>query len=85
MLLSCSKLIRFPYFSAVGLCEEYQLPYFDMVPSDPSVEDMKKVVCCERRRPEIPNRWHSHEVCIMLLSLPVLMMLLTVPLPVIII
>ncbi|KAI0228403.1 TGF-beta receptor type-1 [Lamellibrachia satsuma] len=44
-----------------GIYEEYQLPYFDMVPSDPSPEEMKKVVCVERCRPEIPNRWQSNE------------------------
>ena len=45
-----------------GIYEEYQLPYFDLVPSDPSPEEMKKVVCVERCRPDIPNRWQSNEV-----------------------
>lgn len=47
---------------AGGICEEYQLPYYDRVPSDPSVEDMKKVVCIEKYRPLIPNRWIQDEV-----------------------
>lgn len=46
---------------AGGICEEYQLPYYDRVPSDPSVEDMKKVVCIEKYRPLIPNRWIQDE------------------------
>ena len=45
-----------------GLHEEYQLPYYDMVPSDPSVEEMRVVVCEEKRRPAIANRWTQHEV-----------------------
>ncbi|KAG7464098.1 hypothetical protein MATL_G00183620 [Megalops atlanticus] len=44
-----------------GICEDYQLPYYDMVPSDPSVEDMRKVVCDQKLRPNIPNQWQSCE------------------------
>ncbi|GAB6028308.1 TGF-beta receptor type-1 [Chamberlinius hualienensis] len=44
-----------------GIYEDYQLPYYDMVPSDPSIDDMRKVVCLERQRPSIPNRWQSCE------------------------
>ncbi|XP_074600859.1 TGF-beta receptor type-1 babo isoform X2 [Brevipalpus obovatus] len=44
-----------------GKCEDYQLPYHDMVPSDPSIEEMKKVVCTDKQRPPIPTRWHSNE------------------------
>lgn len=48
-----------------GLHEDYQLPYYDLVPSDPSIEDMKKVVCEQKLRPNIPNQWQSCEVCLM--------------------
>ncbi|VVC96135.1 unnamed protein product, partial [Leptidea sinapis] len=34
-------------------------PYFDCVPPDPALEDMRRVVCIEKRRPNIPNRWHT--------------------------
>lgn len=44
-----------------GIVEEYQLPYYDMVPSDPSLEDMRKIVCDEKYRPAIPNRWQTVE------------------------
>ncbi|XP_076460228.1 TGF-beta receptor type-1-like [Babylonia areolata] len=44
-----------------GIFEDYQLPYYDMVPSDPSVDDMRKVVVTERHRPAIPNRWQAVE------------------------
>ncbi|XP_053115726.1 activin receptor type-1C isoform X2 [Hemicordylus capensis] len=48
--------------SVGGMVEEYQLPYYDAVPSDPSIEDMKKVVCEQKLRPNIPNQWQSCEV-----------------------
>ena len=35
-----------------------------MVSFDPTIEDMKKVVCVDRQRPQIPNRWQSCEVTI---------------------
>ncbi|XP_078532344.1 bone morphogenetic protein receptor type-1B isoform X1 [Lissotriton helveticus] len=44
-----------------GIVEEYQLPYHDMVPSDPSYEDMREIVCIRRLRPSFPNRWTSDE------------------------
>ncbi|XP_033990587.1 activin receptor type-1-like isoform X1 [Trematomus bernacchii] len=42
-----------------GIVEEYKPPFHDAVPSDPSFEDMKKVVCVDQQRPNIPNRWFS--------------------------
>ncbi|KAJ3604115.1 hypothetical protein NHX12_028856, partial [Muraenolepis orangiensis] len=44
-----------------GILEEYQLPYHDLVPTDPSYEDMREVVCIKRLRPSFPNRWTSDE------------------------
>lgn len=51
-----------PSIPALGIVEDYQLPFYDIVPSDPSLEDMKKVVCDDRQRPGIPNRWQTIEV-----------------------
>lgn len=48
--------------SFLGITEEYQLPYYDVVPSDPSIEDMRRVVCEQKLRPNIPNQWQSCEV-----------------------
>ncbi|MGH0179449.1 UNVERIFIED_CONTAM: hypothetical protein FKN15_001750 [Acipenser sinensis] len=42
-----------------GIVEEYRPPFFDVVPTDPSFEDMKKVVCTDQQRPNIPNRYYS--------------------------
>ena len=51
------------YFAGGGiLAEEFQLPYYDVVPSDPSLDDMKGVVCDKKIRPTCPNRWHASEV-----------------------
>lgn len=47
---------------APGIVEEYKPPFYDQVPSDPSFEDMRKVVCVEQQRPFIPNRWFSDSV-----------------------
>ncbi|XP_078083828.1 activin receptor type-1B-like [Mustelus asterias] len=45
--------------SARGFHGDYHLPYYDLVPSDPSIEDMKKVICVQKRRPTILNQWQS--------------------------
>ncbi|KPP62533.1 activin receptor type-1-like [Scleropages formosus] len=41
------------------IVEEYKPPFYDLVPNDPSFDDMRKVVCMEQQRPFIPNRWFS--------------------------
>ncbi|KAM6948505.1 TGF-beta receptor type-1-like [Aplochiton taeniatus] len=48
--------------SVGGIHEEYQLPYYDLVQSDPSVEEMRRVVCEQKLRANIPNHWTSCEV-----------------------
>ena len=52
-----------------GYVEEYRPPFFDMVPSDPSFEDMRKVVCLDQYRPAVPNRWDSDPVNLLLIFL----------------
>lgn len=47
-----------------GIVEDYRPPFFDHVPNDPSFEDMRKVVCIDQYRPDIPNRWSSDAVSI---------------------
>lgn len=49
-------------FMCSGIVEDYQLPYYEMVPSDPSYEDMLEVVCVKGLRPTVSNRWNSDEV-----------------------
>lgn len=45
-----------------GIAEDYKPPFYDQVPSDPSFEDMRKVVCIDQQRPALPNRWASDMV-----------------------
>ncbi|XP_034552127.1 serine/threonine-protein kinase receptor R3 [Notolabrus celidotus] len=45
-----------------GIVEEYRPPFFDLVPLDPSFEEMKKVVCVDQQRPCLHNRLHSHPI-----------------------
>ena len=46
-----------------GEVGEYQVPYQNCVPNDPSIEDMKKVVVTQGIRPDIDERWKKSEVC----------------------
>ncbi len=43
-------------------CEEYRQPFFDVVGADPTMEEMRKVVCEKRLRPNCPNRWQGSQV-----------------------
>ncbi|XP_050297892.1 bone morphogenetic protein receptor type-1B isoform X3 [Anthonomus grandis grandis] len=42
--------------------DEYAVPYYDCVPSDPSFEDMLQAVCIKKIRPQIPQKWENDEV-----------------------
>ncbi|BES94511.1 Glutamine Synthetase [Nesidiocoris tenuis] len=42
--------------------DEYELPFYDVVPSDPSFEDMYLAVCTKRIRPHVPQRWNNHQI-----------------------
>ncbi|XP_070545371.1 bone morphogenetic protein receptor type-1B-like [Ptychodera flava] len=44
-----------------GIAESAEVPYYDCLANDPSFEDVRRVVAVERRRPAIPNRWHSDD------------------------
>uniref|UniRef100_A0A8C0GZE0 receptor protein serine/threonine kinase n=1 Tax=Chelonoidis abingdonii TaxID=106734 RepID=A0A8C0GZE0_CHEAB len=44
-----------------GIVEEYQLPYHDLVPTDPSCKDMWEIVCSKKLRPSLPSRWSTDE------------------------
>ena len=47
---------------ADGLCDEYQIPYFECVANDPSFDEMKKIVCEDGYRPEIPVHYQLDPV-----------------------
>lgn len=47
-------------------CEDYALPYHDVVPSDPSFDEMYNAVCVKTIRPPIPARWHDEDILVVL-------------------
>lgn len=51
------------------LIDDFQLPYFHEAPADPTVEDMRLLVCDRGIRPAIPNRWSTHPVLSQMTSL----------------
>lgn len=56
------EIARRCYGNDVGGSEEYQMPYFDQVPPDPTIEEMRKIVCTDMQRPNIPARWQNSSV-----------------------
>ncbi|XP_076173067.1 type I BMP receptor saxophone isoform X1 [Ptiloglossa arizonensis] len=44
-----------------GVALEYMAPYSEWLPSsqEPSIDEMRKLVCLDHHRPPLPNRWHS--------------------------
>lgn len=45
--------------------DEYKVPFYDVVPPDPSFEDMRKVVVIDQYRPVMPPRWSSNSVSVL--------------------
>ncbi|KAL3876036.1 hypothetical protein ACJMK2_033923 [Sinanodonta woodiana] len=45
----------------MGIVEDYQVPFYDCVGHDPSFEEMCQVVCIQKCRPQISNRWNNDE------------------------
>nr|UYR58228.1 thick veins 1 [Henosepilachna vigintioctopunctata] len=45
----------------ITTADEYCVPYYDLVPSDPSFDDMLDVVCVKKLRPQIPLRWETDD------------------------
>ncbi|CAB4038895.1 TGF-beta receptor type-1-like [Paramuricea clavata] len=51
------------WFIVVGNpSEEYQLPYYEKVQSDPSIEEMKETVCNQKYRPSFPKTWYQNPI-----------------------
>jgi hypothetical protein len=49
-----------------GVTLDYAAPYSEWLVSgnqEPTLEEMRKLVVADQRRPPIPNRWHSDPVC----------------------
>lgn len=41
----------------------FELPYFECVGRDPTMEEMKLCVCIQKRRPTIQKHWIGDKVC----------------------
>jgi len=41
--------------------QDYQMPYYDVVNPDPTIEEMKIVVCHKKVRPQCPDTWDTIE------------------------
>lgn len=52
-----------------GIVEDYRPPFFDLVPVDPSFEEMKKVVCVDQQKPSVHNRLHSHPILLAIVKI----------------
>lgn len=48
-----------------GIADDYQPPFYDVVNADPSFDEMRKVVCIDGYRPEVPNRWTTDPVSVL--------------------
>lgn len=45
-----------------GVALDYAMPYSEWLPNsnqEPSIEEMRKLISFDQRRPPLPNRWHS--------------------------
>ena len=62
-------------FCLVGIGEPYQAPYHGMVSGNPSIDELRKVVCVEKKRPPILNRWHDDHVSYLMFKIYLLILL----------
>jgi serine/threonine protein kinase len=44
-----------------GVHHTYNLPYYNMVPLDPDINQMKECVCILNKRPELPSFWDDND------------------------
>lgn len=58
----CRRCVTTLPGTKITTCEDHAPPYHDVVPSDPSFEDMHNVVCVKELRPPIPMRWQDEEI-----------------------
>lgn len=58
----CRRCVTSNPPTKIAVCEDYILPYHDVVPSDPTFQDMYEVVCVKNIRPPISNRWQNEDV-----------------------
>ncbi len=57
-------LLIAPRCLLAGEPSEYAVPYHNLLPSDPTIELVRKVVVEQRMRPQLEERWNINKVCI---------------------
>ncbi len=57
-------LLIAPYLSTTGEPSDYAVPYHNLLPSDPTIEQVRKVVVEQRMRPQLEEQWHVNKVCV---------------------
>lgn len=45
--------------NVLGVFEEYQLPFYEVVDPDPTLDEMRQVVCDKQIRPSLSSNWRS--------------------------
>lgn len=51
-----------------GSLSEYQPPYYDMLPSDPTLEDVRNVVCNQGKRPLMQPSWYKDDIMVRIMK-----------------
>jgi hypothetical protein len=46
----------------LGLTNDYQLPFFDIAPHDPTLDEMRTIVCVNNIRPALSLKWQNDSV-----------------------
>lgn len=65
----CRRCITTIRGTKTTTCEDYALPYNDVVPNDPGFDDMFNVVCLKGVRPPVPARWQDEAILATLASI----------------
>ncbi|CAF4861572.1 unnamed protein product, partial [Rotaria socialis] len=50
------------YFQLENDADVYQIPYVDVLPNNPTFEQMQEVLCIRKIRPPPSPRWKNHSV-----------------------
>lgn len=65
----CRRCATTDPITKTAIYEDYDIPYSNVVPSEPSFKDMQDAVCTKQIRPSIPQRWESDELLSMMASM----------------
>ncbi len=63
MVLKKFGIIQYNLSLLSGVASDYAEPYSECLPTNYTIDDVKRVVVDQRRRPELGERWKVNEVC----------------------